>query len=451
MHGHGSGRILRGSARCAEHLRMTEKDCGLTLGVVSRYLCSMIRRRHLYHLAGYDPVDPASQYRRFKREIETFKRTWNIEAGVSPMERAADETRASWAIDARAPGWQVHCMHEVLRWDDIVRVDMHRPRALRFWHALLTYAEFIITGTLVRYVLASLRYAIFFLVPLVQLAIFAGAGWLIARVLLAAFSLSGTAAVVVGWLAGIAAFLALLRWPGRRWRVEQMLSDWIFAREYLHHDRADLDARLDAFAAALVAQVRQAQLDEVVLVGHSMGAMLLIDVLNRALALDPEVGRRGPALCLLTVGATIPKFTLHPRARSLRAMVERIVAEPSIAWTECQGRDDIISFYKFDPASLKRVSGERLSGKPVIRRVQLHQMLTDEAIARHRYNYLRVHYQVVMANDKPAPYDYFLMGCGPVAFRKWTAAPSGLLEFMNADGTYKVSAAKPALVSQPSS
>jgi pimeloyl-ACP methyl ester carboxylesterase len=410
----------------------------------------MIRRRHLYHLAGYDPVDPGSQYRRFNREIETFKRTWNIEASVSQMERTADETRASWAIQARGPGWQVDCVHEVLRWDDIVRADMRRPRALRFWHALLTYAEFIITGTLFRYVGASLRYAIFFLVPLVQLAIFAGAGWLVARVLFTAFSLSGTTAVVGGWLAGIAAFFALLRWPGRRWRVEQMLSDWVFAREYLYDRRADLDARLEAFADALVAQVRQAQLDEVVLVGHSMGAMLLIDVLNRALARDRDVGRRGPALCLLTVGATVPKFTLHPGAQRLRAMVERTVAEPSIAWMECQGRDDIISFYKFDPASLKRVYGERLSGKPLIRRVQLHQMLTDEAIARHRHNYLRVHYQVVMANDKPASYDYFLMGCGPVAFGEWAAAPSGLLEFMNADGTRKESSVNATLVAQQS-
>jgi pimeloyl-ACP methyl ester carboxylesterase len=224
-----------------------------------------------------------------------------------------------------------------------------------------------------------------------------------------------------------------------------MLSDWVFAHEYLHNRRPDLDARLDAFAASLAAQVRQSGLDEIVLVGHSMGAMLCIDVLNRALAIDADVGRRGPAVCLLTVGATIPKFTLHPAAQRLRAMVNRIAAEPSILWEECQGRDDIISFYKFDPVALTRV-GERFSGKPLIRRVQLHEMLTPEAIARHRNNYLRVHYQVVMANDKHAPYDYFLMGCGPIAFREWAPAPSGLLEFMNTDGSRKIAAPEPVLV-----
>jgi pimeloyl-ACP methyl ester carboxylesterase len=409
----------------------------------------MVRHRHVYHLAGYDPVECESQYRRFTRELQTFKRTWNVDASVSPLERApADQWRACWKVNARGPGWQTSSVHELFMWDDIVRDDMRRPRVRRFWDALLAFSEFIVTGTLFRYFAASLRYAIFFLVPIVQLAIFAGAGWLVAKLLVTAFGLSGMSAVVVGWLAGIAAFFLLLRWPGGRWRVEQMLNDWVFAREYLYRRRADLEGRLDAFAAALAAEVRQAGLDEIVLVGHSMGAMLCIDVLDRALAIDPDLGRRGPALCLLTVGATIPKFTLHPAARRLRAMVARIVSEPSIAWEECQGRDDIISFYKFDPAALERVPGERFTGKPLIRRVQLHEMLTPEAISRHRYNYLRVHYQVVMANDKQAPYDYFLMGCGPVPFRSWALAPVGLLEFMDPDGSCKGSALKPALVSQ---
>jgi len=405
----------------------------------------MVRRRHLYHLAGYDPVDCASQHRRFRRELETFKRTWKVDANASEIERRSDGSRVWWTVHARSPGWQVESVHEPFQWDDIVRRDIERPRALRFWHALLAFSEFIMTGTLFRYCGASLRYAIFFLVPLVQLALFVAAGWLVARLLVAAFSLSGMTAVVLGWLAGIAAFFVLLRWPGRRWRVEQMLSDWVFAHEYLHNRRPDLDARLDAFAASLAAQVRQSGLDEIVLVGHSMGAMLGIDVLNRALAIDADIGRRGPAVCLLTVGATIPKFTLHPAAQRLRAMVNRIATEPSILWAECQGRDDIISFYKFDPVALTRV-GERFSGKPLIRRVQLHEMLTPEAIARHRNNYLRVHYQVVMANDKHAPYDYFLMGCGPIAFREWAPAPSGLLEFMNTDGSRKIVAPEPVLV-----
>ena len=95
-----------------------------------------------------------------------------------------------------------------------------------------------------------------------------------------------------------------------------------------------------------------------------------------------------------------------------------MVAEPSIAWVEYQSRADTISFYRFDPVALKRIAGDRLDGKPVIRRVQIHDMLSPELFARYRRNVLRLHYQSVMANERRAPYDYYLMVCGPVAFSR---------------------------------
>src|SRR5207245_9159170 len=115
-----------------------------------------------------------------------------------------------------------------------------------------------------------------------------------------------------------------------------------------------------------------------ILVGHSLGAMLVLDVIVRALARDASFARRGAAVCVLTIGATIPKFALHPRAQAIRARIARVVNEPSIAWTEYQSRADTISFYKFDPVSLRRIEDDRLEGQPVIRRVQIHDMLLPE-------------------------------------------------------------------------
>ena len=215
---------------------------------------------------------------------------------------------------------------------------------------------------------------------------------------------------------GLAVFFVLLRWPGRRWRVQQLLDDWIFARDYLFGRRPDAEARLDQFAQALVARVRSGGLDEIVIVGHSLGAMFALDVIVRALALDPDLGRRGVSVCVLTIGATIPKFALHPSAKRLREVCASVVAEPSIFWVEYQSRADTISFYRFDPVALKRIAGDRLDGKPVIRRVQNHDMLSPGSFARYRRNVLRLHYQSVMANERRAPYDYYLMACGPIAF-----------------------------------
>ena len=141
---------------------------------------------------------------------------------------------------------------------------------------------------------------------------FAAAGWFAARLLTGWLGLTGLPAAALGVVCGLAVFFVLLRWPGRRWRVQQLLDDWIFARDYLFGRRPDAEARLDRFAQALVARVRAGAVDEVVIVGHSLGAMFALDVIVRALALDPDLGRRGVSVCVLTIGATIPKFALHP-------------------------------------------------------------------------------------------------------------------------------------------
>jgi len=394
----------------------------------------MIRRRHVYHVAGYDPIDAGAQYRRFARQLDVFRRTWNVDATLSALEQSNAQSRAWWSVSARGANWQVEAAHEALLWDDIVRGDFARPFPLRLFKAARAYLDFIVTGTMFRYIIANQRYTGFFLFPILSVVLFAAGGWLVAHLLTAFLGLEGLSAAAVGVPVGIAVFLVLLRWPGRRWRVQQLLDDWICAHDYIHGRRPDVDARLDRFAETLLARAREGAVDEIVIVGHSLGAMLVLDVLVRALARDADFGRRGVAICTLTIGATIPKFALHPRAQGPRRKIARIVAEPSIAWVEYQSRADAISFYKFDPVSLRHIPDDRLDGKPVIRRVQIHDMLLPETFARARRNVLRLHYRSVMANDRRAPYDYFLMVCGPVPFSDWTLSPLGFLDFIAQDG-----------------
>jgi pimeloyl-ACP methyl ester carboxylesterase len=136
------------------------------------------------------------------------------------------------------------------------------------------------------------------------------------------------------------------------------VEDWVFSWDYLYGRRPDVEARVDRFAEALVARSRDAAVDEIVVVGHSMGSTLAVEVVARALEIDPKLGRHGPAVCLLTVGSTIPKFALHPAGERFRRHAAQIVAEPAIAWAEYQARSDLISFYKFDPVKLARFYGD---------------------------------------------------------------------------------------------
>jgi hypothetical protein len=52
----------------------------------------MIARRHVFHVAGYDPYDIAAQHRRFRRELAKFETTWNVSAAASDMAQQAGAT-----------------------------------------------------------------------------------------------------------------------------------------------------------------------------------------------------------------------------------------------------------------------------------------------------------------------------------------------------------------------
>jgi hypothetical protein len=215
--------------------------------------------------------------------------------------------------------------------------------------------------------------------------------------------------------------------------MHHLFVDWIFSWEFVRGRRPDMEARLDRFADKLVARAREAQAEEIVIVGHCLGAGLVVDVVSRALARDPGLGRHGPQVCVLTVGATIPKFSLHPAGRRFQLAAEKVAEEPSILWAEYHTRDDAISFYGVDPVTIERIK-ERTDRKPFVHRAQIHDLLGPETCKRIRVNWLRLHVQVIMANEKRAAYDYFMTVCGPVPFGEITKVKGGPLALFAPDG-----------------
>jgi pimeloyl-ACP methyl ester carboxylesterase len=393
----------------------------------------MIRRRGVYHIAGYDPIG-AAWHRIFKRELATFARTWNVSSEVSDPTPRSLNSNPNWVVTTIASNWQVETIYEPLLWDDIVLADFARPMRWRLTKSIQVFFDFIRSGAVTLYFKANWQYGIFFLFPYLSLFAFAAVALAFAIGVLSFVDLPIVFRVPLAMASAVVVFLTLLRWPGRRWRVQQGLDDWIFSWEYLYHLRPDIDARIERFADELVAQAQRNTLDEIVVVGHSLGATLAIEVVARALARDPDLGRHGPSVCLLTVGSTIPKFTLHPAGERFRGCAARIVSEPSIAWAEYHARADAISFYKFDPVKLSRFYGDPMSGKPLFRRVRLHHMLHLRTYLRYRLKFMRLHYQFVMANERRSTYDYFMMVCGPIPFARAVLTPRGPAELIAADG-----------------
>jgi len=171
-------------------------------------------------------------------------------------------------------------------------------------------------------------------------------------------------------------------------------------------------------------------LDEILITGHSLGAVLAIDLLDRALRLNPKLGQGRTRVVLLSIGSSIPKIALHRGATRFRAAIERVANAPSIFWAEYQALTDVMNFYKVDPVAGMGVAGR----SPVLRQVRVRAMLDPAAYRLIRRNFFRVHCQFVSANDRRAAYDYFMLVCGPFAAEDQVKSHDGAASWIDSSG-----------------
>jgi hypothetical protein len=158
----------------------------------------------------------------------------------------------------------------------------------------------------------------------------------------------------------------------------------------------------------------------------------------RALELDPELGRHGPRIVLLTPGSLMPGIGLHRSAARVHRDVARIAVEPSILWIDVQARGDILNFYNFDPVSGIGIDAGPTRCNPFIWIVRLRDMLAPEFFTNHlTRSWFRMHYQFIMANDMRAPYEYMMLVCGPVPVEQWAKRGHDILAGFAPDATYR--------------
>src|SRR4051812_45560770 len=235
-----------------------------------------------------------------------FEKTWNIAAHASSLSADADEVR--WQVIATGPNWRTDALIRTCRWDDLIAERRARWSWTRLVLGLLAFGDFVVSGALVGYLRTNWRYAVFFLYPYLVLAGLVAAA---VAVFVVIARTGWPAAPAIGFVMAAALFFALLDALSTRLHLDHLLDDWIFAHDYIHKRDPELERRLRAFSGALLDAARAGDADELLVVGHSLGAVLAVAVLASAVREQPDLGRRGPRVCLLTTGSSLLKIGLH--------------------------------------------------------------------------------------------------------------------------------------------
>lgn len=392
----------------------------------------MIRRRHVFYLAGYDPLGFHHYHRMFSREVARTKKIWPIDTAISDPVMDSDGKAGHWRIDSSSSNWQVQTTYEYLRWDDLITQHMNQPLPTLFVRSLLCFLEYLFTGTTFRVFRASWQFGIFYLA--FQIALIA----LIALPVLLLWGMGSALPSPWGWIAGAAGATTLffigLR-LARRHFVIQMCACWIWFRDRAHQREPACDARFDEFARRIIAKARANDVDEIVVIGHSGGGTISLPIMARALEIDPDFARAGAPVTLLVLGSSLPMSAAHPKAAHARDAICRVAVEPSFIWIDTQARKDIMNFYDFDMVRGVGVDPGPNAPNPVYWRIRYRDSLAPEFYNRLRWNLFRMHFQFIMANDRRAPYDYIMLVCGPARVRDW--AQSDAWQHFDDQGAYR--------------
>jgi hypothetical protein len=371
-----------------------------------------VRRRHVFFLSGFDPKGAGWYHALYARHAAAQGGVSAQCYEVGPRRRGADGN-ATWTVRHGTGAGAVETTYEYVRWDDLVRAHWPRRAWDVAWAALAAYAAMLRSGRLAQVRAAAPRT----LMPLAFPALF----WL-ALVLLAGVSAVAAASLLPGGivlrvpvavLVAAAVLACAFAWE-RRLHTGWLLRIYRFAHLHSLGRVQGIDERLDRLAAQIDTRLRDPGIDEVLVVGFSVGSILAVSAVARAAECGaPAAGK----LALLTLGHCIPLMGLMPAAARFRAELARLAREEGVSWVDFSSPTDWGSFALVDPVPLCLGPG---AAPPARRRFvspRFHCLFAPEAYRALRRDKRRMHLQYLMSGERSGDYDYFALTAGPLPLR----------------------------------
>lgn len=393
---------------------------------------TQVRRRCVFYISGFDPKGAAHYHTLYKEQAALQAKVNGLEIEVGPR-RKLPSGNSAWELHAVDDGVPVDTWYEFMRWDDIVRA--HWPRhQWQLWRDILATSWLNFRcGALWKMWKLSWPAGVALTLPL-ALLLATLVGVPVLSVLAGAAAYRLTDSLLIAALLAAAAAVALVlaaRKLEARYSMYWMMRSYAFTRLQARGQVPALEERLDALAARVAERVSEGTDDEVLVVGHSSGAIMAAVITARALerlAGQPAHGPAQPALSLLTLGQCIPILGLLPQAGRFRGELASLATSQRLDhWIDFSAPPDGCCFALTDPLAACEIEAPgRAPDRPKLLSPRFAQMFRQDADYRNlRRDKFRMHFQYLMAAQTAMEYDYFgITGAAHTLAQRFARSPS---------------------------
>lgn len=359
-----------------------------------------IQRRDLFFFPGYD-IEGVKRYHRYlQRQAVLYRRRFKIGVTVSALKQGDTQYWPCVDVIADWPEGRVHTRYHICDWTADVVQDYAPPAHVRFYRMVRGLTRIAARGQLWRISRKAPIVGTMMMEPL--LLFLARIGVCLAGVWLATFGI--LFAVPAAFVAAVA-LIALRRLGGKGYET-------FYEGHIAYLDRSLTDGTVpegDQLRDALteLETIDTTGADEIMIAGHSFGgvpATLAAEIISRS----------GDAVSLLTVGSSAAIIALDPDEAHLRPAITALYERDGICWRDYFAPQDALCFPRVRPLRDYGISPKRPhKGDVSIRTAVFGNVYNARIIRKFRWNFLRMHFQFIMAADVQGGYDWIRFTLGP--------------------------------------
>ncbi|MBX9924724.1 MAG: hypothetical protein K2Y05_00050 [Hyphomicrobiaceae bacterium] len=374
-----------------------------------------VHRRHVLFIPGFDPRGPSVFHGIATREAAKAQLVSGVSINVGPRKDGGNR----WTMSANYDGVAVETANDVLRWDDLVRRMWLRNELALLWRALrwieLCHRRGLLAAS--RDPALALHRAI--LVPGGVGIVFLANSLIVIATMIVIGSWFGPS-VGLPALSGLLLVAPLGLAARSLWRMlDQYINVCWLNRAFgylLDHatgglDQAAITERQQSFAQRIVDVSQSGTADEIVVIGHSIGSMHAIEAVAQALAIDPELGKRGAPIVIVTLGQCIPVPLHLSKDTRLHRALAALATQQQIRWLDVTSLSDPASSCGMDP--MAKLPTSRRADFPLQQPPMFHEILSAETFRYIRRRPLDFHFQYLKASERAGGYDFFRLILGP--------------------------------------